>query len=203
MESGEWKKYIEIDKDPWINRGQAMIPRLTGDDLKGSKVNSLIDDNNNWTEEKVRAHFNREDANYILNTPLGDPSPKDEIIWSLDKKGIFKVKSAYHLALFCSSVSETSVSDPSKLKSVWQRLWKIKSIPKAKICTWKFLNDILPNIPNLQKKNIDSNPLCVLCRKNKESTSHTFWGCKVAIEIWNQFIPSSCREDWTSLDFWS
>lgn len=39
------------------------------------------------------------DADDILSIPLGSKKAKDEIIWAAHPKGIFTVKSAYHLKL--------------------------------------------------------------------------------------------------------
>lgn len=200
--------YIVIDKDPWINREKSKTPSLTTDDLKGRSVSCLIDDRHRWNKGLIKEHFSWEDAIEILNIPLGVKSTKDEIVWSPDKKGKFTVRSAYHLAISWLSKEDASVSDPNRFKSVWKNLWKINSLPRAKICLWKVLLDILPTAPNLQKNGVDINPTCVLCRTKKESTSHIFWGCKVSKSLWNFFIPSSlslfsvCRENWSSMDFW-
>lgn len=73
-------KYIDIEKDPWISKRNAKAHSLIKEDLKGCKVKCLIDNDNKWIDSKVREHFNQEDAEDILNIPLGGPSTKDEII---------------------------------------------------------------------------------------------------------------------------
>lgn len=104
---------------------------------------------------------------------------------------MYTVKSAYHMALSRSSSNEASVSDFGKIRRCWEGLWNSKVYPRAKICVWKILNNILPTSPNLQRLGIDSNPLCVLCRKYQESSNHLFWDCKVSKQIWLSFIPPS------------
>lgn len=144
--------YIEINKDPWLNRDCSKTPTLTNDSLKGRKVKSLIDESHRCSEDMVRANFHSHDANVILNIPLGDENARDEIIWSPDKQGKFSVKSAYHLALEATGEAEASSSCKNKIKKSWKSLWNIQTIPRAKSCVWKILNDIVPTRSNLIKK---------------------------------------------------
>lgn len=137
-------RYIDIEKDPWLNRNGIRSPSLIKEVLKGCKVNRLIDERNMWLDDLVRESFNCIDAKDILNTLLGDPNSKDEIISAPDKKGKFYMKSAYHMSISFSSPLEASVSNQRKIKECWKSLWKTNATPKAKIFVLKCLNDILP-----------------------------------------------------------
>lgn len=77
-------RYIDLVKDPWLNRANGHNPTPIKEGLEGLKVNCLLDDNNSWMERKIREFFNQGDANDILNIPLGNPSSKDEIVWHPD-----------------------------------------------------------------------------------------------------------------------
>lgn len=90
----------------------------------------------------------------------GKRSSKDKIIWHLDKKSIFMVKSAYHLVMESNSHHETSQSDRTKAFHEWKCLWKTWVLPRIKVCTWKITNDIIQSKADILKKGIDLNPLC-------------------------------------------
>lgn len=142
-------------------------------------------------------------------TPTGGVDKKDEMIWWMDKKGLFTVKSAYFLAQQLSNKTEASTSNTNHLDKDWRKFWKLKAIPKAKIGVWKMINDSIPSKMNIIKKGIQINPLCSFCRSFEESTKHILWECKVVKSIWKQFIPlmfglfALNRETWTSHDYWS
>lgn len=130
-------------------------------------------------------------------------------LYGRDKKGVFSVRSAYQLAISISSHSEASGSDPKQAAKLWKKLWGLNILPRAKICVWKFINNILPSCSNLQSKGLDINPCCVLCRKNIESSIHAIWECKMAKKVWINCIPQIlmlfqlCKDDWVCLDYWS
>jgi hypothetical protein len=49
-----------------------------------------------WDEELVRDVFWKEDVSFILATPT-NPGHDDALAWHFDRKGLFSVKSAYHV----------------------------------------------------------------------------------------------------------
>lgn len=141
--------------------------------------------------------------------PAGIESSRDEIIWHLDKKGIFKVKSTYHLAMEIKSLGDVSQSDQSKAAKEWKCLWNSRVLPRIKICAWKIINNIIPCKANNLKKGIDLNPRCSFYLKKLESTTHLIWECKISKQMWESFIPTSlnlfsfCRVNWSPKDYWS
>lgn len=164
--------HIYIDQDPWLNRLGNRSPILTPEDLKWSRVNNLIKENDHWNDELIRGRFLSIDVDDILNIPLGSDWSKDEIIWALDNKGIFSVKSAYHCTSNIAAMKEGSSSDGSISKKLWKNMWSLKIIPRAKISVWKILNDYIPSKFSLIKKGIDINPRCEMCKCRLETSSH-------------------------------
>lgn len=62
----------------------------------------------------IKRNFTPLDVEDILEIPLGRRDYKGEIIGDLDPKGIFSVKSAYHLAYNLSLNKEASGSNNEK-----------------------------------------------------------------------------------------
>lgn len=87
------RKQIRIDRDPWINRkGNARLV-LVKENLKGHKVSHLLDNDNHWKKDIIRQRFSNHDIEDIMNMPTGSKDTNNEVIWNLDKKGLFSVKS--------------------------------------------------------------------------------------------------------------
>lgn len=73
-------KCINIDRDSWIDKEGNRISINISDNLKGMKVKCIIDDMNNWLEDKINENFNQSEAKEILNMSLASTESKDEII---------------------------------------------------------------------------------------------------------------------------
>lgn len=101
----------------------------------------------------IKECFSPLDAEDIINMPTGDKSAKDEIIWHLNKKGSFTVKSAYRLAMEVNCSQEASQSDISKSGCEWKSLWSLGVQPRIKVCTWKIVNDNIPSKAKHYEKN--------------------------------------------------
>ena len=66
---------------------------------EGRTVSELIDpEQREWRREFIMANFHNEDANAICRIPLSRRSVTDSIIWLDNKKGVYSVKSRYHVA---------------------------------------------------------------------------------------------------------
>lgn len=147
------------------------------------------------------------DSEDILTIPLSCSGEKDEIIWSLDSKGTFSVKSSYQLAQKLQNREEASGSNEMSNGS-WGKVWKLNILPRAKICLWKILNNFIPTKSNLNRRGMDINPLCLFCRKATENSSHIFWRCKKVRIFWESIFPNlnlvsiPCREDEDMLTVW-
>jgi hypothetical protein len=62
-----------------------------------TRVAELLDpESGTWDEALVRDVFWEEDVCYILATPT-NPGHDDMIAWHFDSKGLFSVKSVYHV----------------------------------------------------------------------------------------------------------
>jgi hypothetical protein len=83
----------------------------------------------NWDHDLVQNLFWEEDAKIILAIPL-KPNMDDFLVCHYDKKGIFSVKSAYHVPEDKMSLEaqhqEGTSSSGSHISVVdWHRLWSL------------------------------------------------------------------------------
>ena len=93
-------KRIHIWEDKWLPTPTIhkviSTPRDFDDFLM---VLSLIDENSKWWKpDLVKSLFLYFEANEILKIPFSHSLSEDSLIWLGNKKGLFKVKSAYYVA---------------------------------------------------------------------------------------------------------
>ena len=97
-------------------------------------VASLIDNDTRWWKvEAFRSIFLPFEASTILKI-LNYNLPEDSLIWIGNKKGVFTVKSAYHIASsLVDSNEEGEGSSLDSRTSLWKRIWLQKIPQKLKI----------------------------------------------------------------------
>ena len=62
-------------------------------------VSELIDpDLKWWRRDFIMAHFHKDDADAILRLPLSQRHVPNAIVWLHNKKGVYSIKSSYHVA---------------------------------------------------------------------------------------------------------
>lgn len=192
-------RHIYIDEDPWILRSGSRYPLFVSEALKGRRVSDLLNSNGGWNEEVISKNFFTSNVEDILVIPLGQAEEKDEIVWNLDLKEKFSMRSVYHLATKIQREGEASGSDEEN-QARWRKIWKLKIIPRVKICLWKIIKNLIPSKLNLINRGMDINPCSMMCRVALESSVHSLWSCKKARNIWSELFPSLmedanlCRE---------
>jgi len=60
------------------------------------------------------------------------------------------------------------------------------ALPSAHVTSWRVIENKIATKVNMERRGVqvESN-LCCLCRVSEESTSHLFFGCRVAWLAWN------------------
>ena len=104
---------IQIWDDPWIPRAcsRRVITPCGGNLL--TKVSELLDPSTGkWDMELVNDMFWVEDAKLILQMPSRDKAV-DFLAWHFDPKGVFSVKSAYHLGIKLRETKKNRDASPS------------------------------------------------------------------------------------------
>jgi hypothetical protein len=108
--------------------------------LTNSRVRRVADlinqENHTWKEDMVQEIFLEHVAKEILNIRLPSFEVEDSVAWSLEKNGVFSVRSAYRLALDLRNIPPPTTSTSlNGDRSLWNLIWKADAPPKVKIFT--------------------------------------------------------------------
>jgi hypothetical protein len=91
---------IEVWKDPWIPSVSTRKQRTPDEMEEDLRVADLINPTTNqWDIEVLQGLFCEEDITTILSIPIRG-GMEDCVAWHPDKRGVFSVKSAYHLGMY-------------------------------------------------------------------------------------------------------
>ena len=189
---------IRIWKDRWLpipTTYKVISPPQTLHDE--ALVSNLINNNPHcWNSELIDEIFLPRDANLIKSLPLSFRKPRDVLIWAANPKGLFTVKSAYHLLqkeAQRSGMGEASSNLSSR--KFWNLLWSIPTPRKIQLFLWKTAHDIFPTNKNLFSRGISSSYSCGVCHEDPESIQHLLWECKFAREVWRTSSISILVDD--------
>jgi hypothetical protein len=112
----------------------------------------------------------------------------DMVAWHYDKKGVFSVKSAYHLGMNSRANQKggiaASSTEPVDASPQWQKIWNINLPGKIKIFLWRFAYNSLPTRMNIQRKRVDLDTRCPMCYRLDEDGGHLFLKCKKVKQVW-------------------
>jgi hypothetical protein len=183
---------ILVWHDSWIPGIQSMKPSAQlGDEDHRDNINLVSDlfdhETGSWKIAMVRKNFISIKVDAILNIPLRRQGGEDFWAWSLEKMGVYTVKSAYHAlmsrneqaALDEGAMTESSNSE----KQLWTTLWKLRVMPKVRVFWWRVLRDILPAEATLKHRHIVPIGRCKICLAANEDIMHTLQ-CVHARKFW-------------------
>ncbi|VVA37427.1 PREDICTED: reverse mRNAase, partial [Prunus dulcis] len=148
-----------------------------------TKVSDLIHgDSREWNAPLLQNVFFPEEVMLIRSIPLSLRLTPDMLVWHYDKKGMFTVKSAYHVARSLhSSTGRASSSNSDAVARNWSLLWKAFVPARVKIFWWRVISGILPTKANLARKKVSLDEECMLCAGPVESSIHILRDCPFAI----------------------
>ncbi|XP_058741959.1 uncharacterized protein LOC131614382 [Vicia villosa] len=109
----------------------------------------------------------------------------DTFVWSINAEKEFTV------ANISSAVNNSKPFGWDSILIRWLKaMWDLNLPPKIKLFALRFLIDRLPTKDELLKRGLSSisNPNCDFCGNVLESTSHLFFLCQEAREIWNHIF---------------
>ncbi|XP_026378435.1 uncharacterized protein LOC113272857 [Papaver somniferum] len=101
---------------------------------------------------------------------------QDKLRWEGTKNGELTTKSAYRIL---------SHEHHDNVDKVWNKIWRMKIIPRVNLFTWRMAADVLPLRENMNGFLKHVNPCCVLCNDNQPETSaHLFVHCAFKRAVW-------------------
>ncbi|XP_058217302.1 uncharacterized protein LOC131328370 [Rhododendron vialii] len=194
--------------DPWLPHTLSFTvlrrPQVSNRaDYQVERVTDLIDwASHSWKEDLVKEIFGAIDTEAILSIPISYHGVPDKGIWHHTSDGIFTVRSAYHAGTSLNLAGRTKEKGESSSGSTRNLGWKISASNKVEFFIWRCLHNAIATSNNLHHRQMDVNPYCPVCHKERETTEHLLFGCKGSKEVWclaGRFFQPSC--DWKSMDF--
>lgn len=138
----------------------------------------MNDEDTGWDVGVINDIFNTRDAELILNIPLLATKRNDKLIWNLEERGNFIVKSRYQSLM--NDFSNTNI--PS-----WTQVWKLNIPSKVKVFFWQLCNGYLSTVNKFRHRRIDCQAECKICAESPETIFHVIAGCVNEKECWRQF----------------
>ena len=165
----------------------------------------------NWS----RIFFWEEDVIRILGIPIKH-GMDDLLAWYFDKKGLFSVKSAYHVLHDCytrepkqqSGENSSGPSHESMRGFRWKDIWQLKCPPKVRHFFWRFTHNSLPLRKNISRRGMEIDTRCPVCwRLDEDGEEHCFLKCKYvkeccARELWTWKMSGSAYVNRPQLGIW-
>ena len=177
---------IHIWRDRWIPQPNTFkiqtAPTLL---TPTAMVSELIDGETlRWNHGLVNQIFSTEEAQLILSIPLSGTRQDDVLIWRSTAKGVFLVRSAYHMQKELEERGHAESSSGGRCSGVWSKIWKLPVPNVEKEFLWRASHEILPTRADLYKRKIVASPLCPMCEQEDETANHILWNCPSAADVW-------------------
>ncbi|KAB2609074.1 hypothetical protein D8674_012242 [Pyrus ussuriensis x Pyrus communis] len=130
------------------------------------RVSALIcSESGRWNINFLQPFISGEAMQAIEETPLGDLSRKDRLIWDSSKNGSYSVKSRYRW-LQGRSLTRRDLRRPSVRgvpKAFWKVIWKLEVPPKLRHFLWLTVHNCLPTREALFRRRSSQTSSCPIC----------------------------------------
>lgn len=191
---------VRIWDDPWLPAGRSRRPRTPRGNTILTKVAELIDPlTGTWDVQMVKDLFWEEDAAEILAIPV-HADHDDSVAWHVDKKGLFTVKSAYHVLEDEEEIKKNKQRGESAAQarkpvssSVWNKIWKLPGPPKIKQFLWRVAHNSLAFKQNIGRRGVELDTRCPVCYRYDEDGGHCFMKCKAVRQCWRELALEEYR----------
>jgi hypothetical protein len=80
----------------------------------------------------------------IKSIPISATDQDDMLIWRGTIKGIFSVRSAYHIQKEGEASNQAGGSRSNERGALWQKIWKLQLPNSEKHFLWRACHEILP-----------------------------------------------------------
>ena len=174
---------IKLLMDKWIpNYPSNRVLRPVHEGEEDWRVSDLIDlELHEWRRDVIMEKFNREDAEAICKIPLSHRRVFDVMVWLHNRKGIYSVRSEYHVAR--KVLREWAECSTGVGQQAWKQLWKIRVPKKIKVFAWRACHEILLTRASLAKRKIITENTCRCCQQAPETVVHAILDCSAAHDV--------------------
>ncbi|CAN6679920.1 unnamed protein product [Malus baccata var. baccata] len=151
------------------------------------RVSSLIcPSSRRWDLNFLLPFLSDSDRKAIEETPIGDLSRNDRIIWGGSRNGIYLVKSGYRWIQSRSlERRDRRLSNVRRVPSVvWKAIWKLEVPPKLRHFLWLTVHNCLPTYEALSRRRSSVSSTCPICLRHAETIEHLFFTCPWVEPIW-------------------
>ncbi|XP_042980255.1 uncharacterized protein LOC122310447 [Carya illinoinensis] len=139
-----------------------------------------------WNQDLVLCVLGAEVAEIVFKIPISVIGARDRLMWLEIKDGQFIVRSAYHKQKELVDLQKGQSSHHALWPKNWTYYWKLHIPNATKVFMWRACLESLLTSLNLYKKKIVDSPLCPICGREEESTTHALWSCPSAMDVWSQ-----------------
>ncbi|XP_024156084.1 uncharacterized protein LOC112164076 [Rosa chinensis] len=167
---------ISLWDDPWVSVPYSFRPFSTVmEGTESWRVADVIDyEDKEWLTDVLGELFTRGEVDTIASIPLSIRGAADRWVWHFDAKGIYNVRSGYHVFLHSLKMEQTASSPASEqggpLRKYWTKIWHANVPPKIKVLVWRLVHGIVPtSLEEFQKYHQK-----VACKKKRPLTK---WQC--------------------------
>ncbi|KAJ8452986.1 hypothetical protein Cgig2_014749 [Carnegiea gigantea] len=123
------------------------------------------------------------DTELILDIPLCMSWPMDKLIWHYNARGLFTVRSAYHMIVSERASNEGSPSTHNA--KLWRALWECNIPPRIKLFGWRACVGSLPSSHRILTRVPGFAMSCSVCDHAEDTPTHAVLECPLAIEVWS------------------
>lgn len=167
---------------PSISEPKASNPM--GIDFPEVKVSSLINPlTRSWDVDLLQALFKPEEAQLIRGIPLGNALASDRVIWPHTQSGVYTVKSGYYLLCQTRNSLNDDTDNPTPPRKLWKLIWSMTVPSKVWNFLWRAVNNAIPVMTSLVKRQVLSKATCEQCKLQPESVLHALWSCPCLNEV--------------------
>ncbi|KAF5445283.1 hypothetical protein F2P56_034346 [Juglans regia] len=179
---------INIWHDRWIPSLPAqkiVTPRDA--DCWCDKVSDIIDPQLKiWQESLISELFSIQEIEGIKAIPISLGGREDKLTWQFTPNGNYTVKSGYYLGKELEREQIGESSSKTMDCQVWRSVWKLKVPPATRMFVWRACSEVLPTMANLKRRKVVKDSICLICKREHETSGHALWGCSGAQDVWCQ-----------------
>jgi hypothetical protein len=178
---------VRIWKDKWLLTPTSYMVYSPPSILDpNATVSQLVDgDTKWWNNALLERVFSREEIAFIQSVPLSAMDQEDILIWRGTAKGIFTIRSAYHMEKDREVANKPEGSLRARNSGLWRSIWQ-QQLPNAeKHFLWRVCHEILPTKVSLYLRKVTMDSSCPICEKEDETVFHVLWQCPAATDVWS------------------